>query len=78
MLIHQPLGGAKGQASDIMIAAREIEKYRTELYNIIAHHTGQPFEKVFADADRDYWMTAEESLAYGMVDSILKKKNAAK
>lgn len=78
VLIHQPLGGAKGQASDIMIAAREIEKYRTELYNIIAHHTGQPFEKVFADADRDYWMTAEESLAYGMVDSILKKKNAAK
>ena len=78
VLIHQPLGGAKGQASDIMIAAREIAKYRTELYNIIAHHTGQPFEKVFADADRDYWMTAEESLAYGMVDSILKKKNAAK
>lgn len=78
VLIHQPLGGAKGQASDIMIAAREIEKYRTELYNIIALHTGQPFEKVFADADRDYWMTAEESLAYGMVDSILKKKNAAK
>lgn len=78
VLIHQPLGGAKGQASDIMIAAREIEKYRTELYNIIAHHTGQPFEKVFADADRDYWMTAEESLAYGMVDSILSRKDARK
>lgn len=78
VLIHQPLGGAKGQASDIMIAAREIEKYRTELYNIIALHTGQPFEKVFADADRDYWMTAEESVEYGMVDDILKKKNAAK
>ncbi|MCR5561495.1 MAG: ATP-dependent Clp protease proteolytic subunit [Bacteroidales bacterium] len=78
VLIHQPLGGAHGQASDIMIAAREIEKYRTELYNIIASHTGQPFEKVFADADRDYWMTAEESVAYGMVDSILTRKNGAK
>lgn len=78
VLIHQPLGGAKGQASDIMIAAREIEKYRTELYNIIAQHTGQPFEKVFADADRDYWMTAEESLAYGMVDNILRKKDVRK
>lgn len=78
VLIHQPLGGARGQASDILIAAREIEKYRAELCQIIAEHTGQPFEKVFADADRDYWMTAEESLAYGMVDSILTKKNAGK
>ena len=75
MLIHQPLGGAQGQASDIMIAAKEIEKTRTELYNIISEHSGQPFKKVFADADRDYWMTAQEALDYGMVDEILVKKS---
>lgn len=74
VLIHQPLGGAQGQASDIMIAAKEIEKTRTELYNIIAEHSGQPFDKVFADADRDYWMTAKEALDYGMVDEILTRK----
>lgn len=74
VLIHQPLGGAKGQASDILIAAKEIEKTRTELYNIISEHSGQPFEKVFADADRDYWMSAKEALEYGMVDEILVKK----
>jgi ATP-dependent Clp protease protease subunit len=75
VLIHQPLGGAHGQAADIMIAAKEIEKYRTELYTIISEHTGQPFDKVFKDADRDYWMTAKEALDYGMIDSILSKKN---
>lgn len=75
VLIHQPLGGAQGQASDIMIAAKEIEKYRTELYTIISEHSGQPFDKVFHDADRDYWMTAQEALEYGMIDSILSKKN---
>lgn len=76
VLIHQPLGGAHGQASDILIAAKEIEKLRTELYNIISEHSGQPFDKVFADADRDYWMSAKEALEYGMVDEILvKKKN---
>ena len=74
VLIHQPLGGAQGQASDIMIAAKEIEKTRKELYDIIAEHTGQPYAKVFADADRDYWMTASEALEYGMVDEILSKK----
>ena len=74
VLIHQPLGGARGQASDILIAAKEIEKTRDELCRIIAEHSGQPFEKVFADADRDYWMNAEEALAYGMVDKILSKK----
>ncbi|MBR5702785.1 MAG: ATP-dependent Clp protease proteolytic subunit [Bacteroidales bacterium] len=74
VLIHQPLGGAHGQASDILIAAKEIEKMRDELCKIIAEHSGQPFEKVFADADRDYWMNAEEALAYGMVDKILRKK----
>ncbi len=75
MLIHQPLGGAQGQASDIMIAAKEIEKTRKELYDIISQHSGQPYEKVFADADRDYWMTAQEALEYGMVDEILTKKS---
>lgn len=75
VLIHQPLGGAQGQASDIMIAAKEIEKTRKELYDIISSHSGQPFEKVFADADRDYWMTATEALEYGMVDEILTKKS---
>lgn len=74
VLIHQPLGGAKGQASDILIAAKEIEKYRTELYEIISKHSGQPFKKVFKDADRDYWMTAAEAVEYGMVDSILQKR----
>ncbi|MBR5661988.1 MAG: ATP-dependent Clp endopeptidase proteolytic subunit ClpP [Bacteroidales bacterium] len=75
VLIHQPLGGAQGQASDIMIAAKEIEKTRKELYEIISEHSGQPYEKVFADADRDYWMTAKEALEYGMVDEILSKKS---
>jgi ATP-dependent Clp protease protease subunit len=75
VLIHQPLGGAQGQASDIMIAAKEIEKTRKELYDIISQHSGQPYEKVFADADRDFWMTAQEALDYGMVDEILSKKS---
>ena len=75
VLIHPPLGGAQGQASDIMIAAKEIEKTRKELYDIISEHSGQPYEKVFADADRDYWMTAKEALEYGMVDEILSKKS---
>ncbi len=75
VLIHQPLGGAQGQASDIMIAAKEIEKTRKELYDIISQHSGQPYDKVFADADRDFWMTAQEALDYGMVDEILSKKS---
>ena len=74
VLIHQPLGGAQGQASDILIAAREIEKTRKELYDIISAHSGQPYDKVFDDADRDYWMSAEEAKAYGMVDEILTRK----
>ena len=74
VLIHQPLGGAQGQATEILIAAKEIEKTRTELFNIISAHTGQPVEKVAADGERDYWMNAEEALAYGMVDEILKKR----
>ena len=74
VLIHQPLGGAQGQASDILIAAREIEKTRTELFRIIAEHSGQSIERVAADGDRDFWMTAEEAKAYGMVDEVLYKK----
>ena len=73
VLIHQPLGGVQGQASDIMIAAKEIEKTREELCSIVAVHTKQEHERVFADMDRDYWMNAEESLQYGMIDQILKK-----
>ena len=75
VLIHQPLGGAQGQASDILIAAREIEKLRTELFRIIAEHSGQPIERVAADGDRDFWMTAEEAKAYGMVDEVLYKRS---
>ena len=75
VMIHQPLGGARGQASDILIEAREIEKIRKELYEIIAHHTGQPFEKVFADSDRNFWMNAQEAVEYGMVDKINVKQS---
>lgn len=74
VMIHQPLGGASGQASDILIAANEIQKCRDELYNIISEHSGQPFDKVFADADRNFWMTSKEALDYGMIDKILGKK----
>lgn len=74
VMIHQPLGGARGQASDILIAAKEIEKTKNELYGIISEHTKQPIEKIIADGDRDYWMTSQEALDYGMIDDILKKK----
>lgn len=73
VMIHQPMGGAQGQASDIEITAREIKKLKDELYNIIAEHSGQPFEKVEHDSDRDYWMTSQEALDYGMIDRILVK-----
>ncbi len=78
VLIHQPLGGAQGQASDIIIAAKEIEKTRTELCGIIAEHSGQSFDKVLSDADRDFWMTAQEAKDYGMVDEILSSKKKVK
>ena len=78
IMIHQPLGGAQGQASDMEITLKEILKLKTELYNIIAHHSGQPFEKVEADSDRDYWMTSQEAKDYGMIDEILLGKNQAK
>ena len=71
VMIHQPMGGAQGQASDIEITAREILKVKKELYTIISTHSGQPYEKVEHDSDRDYWMTAEEALAYGMIDKVL-------
>jgi ATP-dependent Clp protease, protease subunit len=71
IMIHQPMGGAQGQASDIEITAREIMKLKRELYEIIAFHSGQTVEKVEKDSDRDYWMTAEEAKEYGMIDEIL-------
>ena len=74
VMIHQPMGGAQGQASDIEITAREIQKLKNELYTIIADHSHQPFDKVWADSDRDYWMTAEEAREYGMIDQVLVKK----
>ncbi len=73
VMIHQPMGGAQGQASDMEITVREIKKLKAELYNIIATHSGQPIEKVERDSDRDYWMTAEEALEYGMIDKVLAK-----
>lgn len=72
VMIHQPLGGAEGQASDIEITAREIMKLKKELYDIIASHSGQTYDKVWADSDRDYWMTADEAKAYGMIDEVLE------
>ncbi len=75
VMIHQPMGGIQGQASDIEITAREILKLKEELYQIISDHSGQPMEKIIADADRDYWMTAEEALAYGMIDKVYSRKN---
>jgi len=74
VMIHQPLGGARGQASDIEITAREIQKLKKELYDIIASHSGQTYEKVWEDSDRDYWMIAEEAKAYGMIDEVLERK----
>lgn len=71
---HQPLGGASGQASDIEITAREMQKVKKELYEIIAKHTGQKYDKVWADCDRDYWMIAEEAKDYGCIDAVLTKE----
>ena len=74
VMIHQPMGGAQGQASDIEITAREIQKLKKELYTIIADHSHTDFDKVWADSDRDYWMTAQEAKEYGMIDEVLIKK----
>jgi ATP-dependent Clp protease protease subunit len=74
VMIHQPLGGIQGQASDIEITAREILKLKDELYQIISDHSGQTVEKIRQDADRDYWMTAEEALQYGMIDKVYRRE----
>jgi ATP-dependent Clp protease protease subunit len=71
VMIHQPLGGAQGQASDIEITAREIKKLKNELYTIISEHSGKPFDEVWTDSDRDYWMTSAEAKEYGMIDEVL-------
>jgi len=74
VMIHQPLGGVQGQASDIEIEAREILKMKKELYTIISDHSHTPYDKVYADSDRNYWMTAEEAKEYGMIDNVLVRK----
>ncbi len=74
IMIHQPMGGAQGQASDIEITAREILKIKKELYTIIAEHSGKTYEQIEKDSDRDYWMTAQEAVDYGMIDEILVRK----
>ena len=74
VMIHQPLGGIQGQASDIEITAREILKLKDELYQIISDHSGQTVEKIRQDADRDYWMTAKEALEYGMIDKVYSRE----
>ena len=78
IMIHQPMGGAEGQASDIEIVAKEIVKLKKELYEIIAFHTGNPVDKVEKDSDRDYWMTAEEAKAYGLIDEVLHSEDELK
>jgi ATP-dependent Clp protease protease subunit len=74
VMIHQPMGGAQGQASDMEITLQEILKLKKELYEIIASHSGQDFDRVEKDSDRDYWMTSEEAKAYGMIDEVLVSK----
>ena len=75
VMIHQPLGGVQGQASDIEITAREIQKTKRELYEILSSHSGVEIAKIEQDADRDYWMTAAEAKAYGLIDMVLEKRN---
>ena len=74
VMIHQPMGGAQGQASDMEITLLEILKLKKELYHIVSEHSGQSFDRVEKDSDRDYWMTSEEAKAYGMIDEVLTKK----
>ena len=75
VMIHQPLGGVQGQASDIEITAREIQKTKRELYEILSSHSGVEIAKIEQDADRDYWMSAAEAKAYGLIDMVLEKRN---
>jgi ATP-dependent Clp protease protease subunit len=74
IMIHQPLGGAQGQASDIEITYKEISKLKKELYDILSNHTGQPYDRIEKDSDRDYWMTADEAKEYGMIDEVLGRR----
>ena len=74
VMIHQPLGGVQGQASDIEIEAKEIQKFKKELYTIISNHSHTPFDKVWQDSDRNYWMNADEAKEYGMIDDVLIRK----
>jgi len=74
VMMHQPMGGMQGQASDMEITVREIVKIKEELYRIISDHSGQPFEQIAKDSDRDYWMTATEAVEYGMIDEVMNKK----
>lgn len=78
VMIHQPMGGAQGQATDIEITVREIQKLKRELYEIIAYHTGSEYDKVEKDSDRDYWMTAKEAVEYGMIDEVLERNKSKK
>jgi ATP-dependent Clp protease protease subunit len=73
VMIHQPLGGASGQASEIAIVHEQMQKIKRELYEIIAHHSGASYEKVEKDSDRDHWLTAQEAKEYGLIDDVLKK-----
>jgi ATP-dependent Clp protease protease subunit len=73
VMIHQPLGGAQGQASDIEITAREIMTLKKELYEIISKHSGQPYDKLVEDSDRDFWMKADKAKEYGMIDEVLTR-----
>ena len=74
VMIHQPLGGAQGQASDIKIVHQQMEKIKKDLYEILAKHSGQPYEKIEEDSDRDHWLTAAEAAEYGLIDEVLEKK----
>ena len=74
VMIHQPMGGVQGQASDIEITAREIQKLKKELFQIISDHSGKSYDEVWKDSDRDYWMTATEAKEYGMIDEVLERK----
>ncbi|MBO7169009.1 MAG: ATP-dependent Clp protease proteolytic subunit, partial [Rikenellaceae bacterium] len=74
IMIHQPLGGVQGQASDIEITAREIMRTKQELYEILSHHSGVAIEKIATDADRDYWLRADEAKEYGLIDEVLTKR----
>jgi ATP-dependent Clp protease protease subunit len=78
IMMHQPLGGAQGQATDIMIQAKEIDRIKQQLYKLISLHSGQPIDKIYADAERDYYMTAGEAKEYGLIDSILTKREVSK